>query len=383
MNRLIAGCFMTSVLTLSVASVYAQQPPNPTFSDASHNTAGGTDALLNLILPATYNTAFGDSALSSNTSGEFNAAVGGNALRDTTTGQFNTAVGHAALVFNVTGSLNTAVGGYSQYQNSSADANVSIGAMSLFSGHGADNVAVGVDSLYSGGGAGRNVAIGRRALNSASEGNNIAVGYEAGLNLTTGSYNIHVGNRGLAADTRTIRIGGLPSSRIVQNRAFIAGIYGTTVLGGSAVVIDSNGQLGTIVSSGRFKSDVADMGDASSRLLDLRPVTFHYKTDSTQTRQFGLIAEEVAKVYPDLVVRNDKGEIDSVQYHELAPMLLNELQKQHNTLKAQQEEIDMLRNARARDVAMLNEMAALLKEQGAVLTRLQARPGQSVRVASR
>jgi hypothetical protein len=253
---------------------------------------------------------------------------------------------------------------------------VSVGEESLYVSSGADNVAIGVSALRSNGTAKDNVAVGRDALTAATADGNIAVGYKAGANLTSGGFNIDIGHPGVAGEAQTTRIGADPASRNAQQRAFITGIYGVSITGGSTVLINSSGQLGTIVSSGRFKKDVADMGDSSSHLLDLRPVTFHYKADPTQARQYGLIAEEVAKVYPDLVVRNDKGEIDSVQYHELAPMLLNELQKQHR-------EIEALRKERERDVAMLDEMRAMLKEQAAVLTRLQATPAESVRVAAR
>ncbi|HEY6941730.1 tail fiber domain-containing protein [Dokdonella sp.] len=356
---------------------HAQQPPNPTPSDSSSNTAGGTDALLNLVLPASNNTAFGYDALYSNVSGQFNTAFGVTALRNSTTGDYNTAVGVSALSINGAGSYNTAVGVLSQYVGSGAgQSNVSVGVESLYSSNGTDNVAIGASALHSNGTAKGNVAVGRNALVSATGDRNIAIGYNAGASLTTGGDNIDIGHPGVAGEAQTIRIGYDPSLRNAQQRTFVTGIYGVSITGGSTVLINASGQLGTVVSSARFKKDVAEMGDASSRLMDLRPVTFHYKADPTQARQYGLIAEEVAKVYPDLVVRNGKGEVDSVAYHELAPMLLNELQKQHR-------EIDALRKERERDVAMLDQMRAMLKEQAAVLTRLQAAPADSVRVAAR
>jgi hypothetical protein len=389
--------FTTALLVAFAActAAHAQQPPNPTASDGAHNTAGGTDALLNLVLPAGYNTAFGDSALYSNTNGAFNAAFGGNALKQNTTGSYNTGLGQAALLGNSTGRYNTAVGAYAMYagspggednvavgvealwSNSSGNHNVGVGSGSLHDlTSGYDNTAIGHGALQAATAGNGSVAIGSGALSAATGSGNIGVGSNAGSAITTGASNIDIGHPGVAGDSQTIRIGKTGGSRDAQTRAFVAGIYGATITGGATVLIDSSGQLGTVVSSGRFKKDVADMGDSSSRLMELRPVTFHYKADPSQARQYGLIAEEVAKVYPDLVVRNENGEIDSVAYHELAPMLLNELQKQHR-------EIEALRKARERDVALLGEMRAMLKEQAAVLTRLQATPAESLRVAAR
>jgi len=160
---------------------------------------------------------------------------------------------------------------------------------------------------------------------------NIAVGYQAGSNLTSGNWNIDIGNQGVAADGNTIRIGDSN-----QTRTFIAGIRGTTTGSDDTapVLIDSNGQLGTIPSSIRFKQDVADMGEGSSPLMELRPVTFHYKARPHGPLQYGLIAEEVERVMPELVVRDATGQVETVAYHELPAMLLNELQKQQATIEA-------------------------------------------------
>jgi hypothetical protein len=143
--------------------------------------------------------------------------------------------------------------------------------------------------------------------------------------LTTGSNNIDIGNQGVAAESGTIRIG----TTSTQTATYIAGIYGTSVTG-SAVVVSSTGQLGVTVSSERYKTAIAPMGSDTEKLEQLRPVSFKLKSDATDTRQYGLIAEEVAKVYPELVIRDEKGRIDGVRYDELAPMLLNEVEKQHS-----------------------------------------------------
>jgi Chaperone of endosialidase len=176
-----------------------------------------------------------------------------------------------------------------------------------------------------------NTASGYGALQSNSIGSfNIAVGFGAGDNLATGSNNIDIGNAGLPAETNSIRIG----IRTVQSATYIAGIYGTSA-NGNAVVVSPTGQLGVVVSSERFKTTVKSMGSNSAKLGQLRPVTFHLKADPKGTLQYGLIAEEVAKVYPELVIRDEKGRIDGVRYDELAPMLLNEVQQQQKAAAAQ------------------------------------------------
>jgi len=176
--------------------------------------------------------------------------------------------------------------------------------------------------------------------NNITGSNNVAIGNGAGSNVATTSNNIHIGNIGAATDSGTIRIGTPFSSGCTtcQTSAFIAGIYGSsTGLSNVQVVVDANGNLGTVQSSRRYKEDIQDMGDTSSGLMKLRPVTFRYKKayeDGSKPVQYGLIAEEVAEVYPDLVARSADGQVESVRYQLLDPMLLNELQKQHATIVA-------------------------------------------------
>jgi hypothetical protein len=183
--------------------------------------------------------------------------------------------------------------------------------------------------------ASNTVAVGYNALTKVTTGGtNIAVGSGAGQTLTTGSGNILIGhNGGSAGEARTIRIG------TAQTKAFIAGIRGVTTGASDAVtvMIDSKGQLGTVKSSARYKEDIHDMAAYSSRLYQLRPVTYRYKEpaeDGQKPLEPGLVAEEVAKVYPDLVVRNAAGQVETVQYHKLTPMLLNELERQQQELQA-------------------------------------------------
>ncbi len=190
------------------------------------------------------------------------------------------------------------------------------------------------------------------ALLADSGSYNIALGWQAGYNVQSGQYNIEIGNEGTNSDSGLIRIGTAGN----QTSAYIAGIFNATSVSGSTVLINSSGQLGTLSSSIRFKQDVHDMGDSTEALMQLRPVEFRYKQpaeDGTRPLQFGLIAEEVAKVYPELVVRDKDGQIDTVQYHQLPAMLLNEIQKQHKT-------IEDLKESNARLEAEMEELRSLL-----------------------
>ena len=182
---------------------------------------------------------------------------------------------------------------------------------------------------------------------------NIAEGFQAGSNLTTGSNNIDVGNVGVAGESNTIRIG----IHGTQRATFIADIYGASVTG-STVMVTPAGKLGVQVSSERFKTAIAPMGSNSDKLQQLRPVTFHLKTDPTGALQYGLIAEEVAKVYPELVIRNESGRIDGVRYDELAPMLLNEVQQQAAEMRDLKQQVVELKNLNQATQAALRNLRA-------------------------
>jgi uncharacterized coiled-coil protein SlyX len=295
------------------------------------NTANGFEALLHNN--ADFNTASGALALRNNTTGGNNTATGFEALRNNTTGSFNTANGDGALFHNTTGGNNTATGVDALYSNTSGSFNTANGDSALFNNTtGGNNTANGVDALYSNTSGSNNTANGLIALfNNTTGGDNIAFGVLAGANLTKGSNNIDIGNLGVGGESRKIRIGTAGT----QNGTFIAGIRGVTTVNANAVpvVIDSAGQLGTTSSSRRFKKEIKPMDQTSEAILGLKPVTFQYKSDSTGTPQFGLIAEEVAKVNPDLVVRDEKGEIYTVRYEAVNAMLLNEFLKEHRTVQ--------------------------------------------------
>jgi hypothetical protein len=282
------------------------------------------------------NTAFGYLALANNASGAFNAAFGALALGSNTSGLDNTAVGYAALSASAGGTDNTAVG-YQAMKSmngnvpASGSQNTALGSLALQANvSGVGNTALGAGALQHGTGI-YNTVIGLQAGTSLTTGShNILVGEEAGINVVAGNDNIQIGNGvGLVGDDSTIRIGG----QDVQTSTYIAGIAGNILSSGSPVVVNVLGQLGVEgVSSRRYKEDIQDMGEASDGLLRLRPVTFRYKKpapDGPKPLEFGLVAEEVADVYPELVIRGADGQIESVQYQKLPAMLLNELQKEH------------------------------------------------------
>jgi Chaperone of endosialidase len=260
-----------------------------------------------------FNTAEGQNALFRLTTGQGNTAAGWFALESLATGNFNTAIGAAALVLN-TGDQNTATGAGALFLNTIGAVNTANGAFALFSNTtGLSNVANGYQALFDNTTGGQNTAIGNGALFSNTFGNgNIALGVGAGFSLTTGDSNIDIGSFGVTGESATIRIGAGGS----QTRAFIAGIRGVTTGNADAiqVMIDSAGQLGTVSSSRRYKTDIKPMDKGSESILALKPVSFRYKAHKDATPQFGLIAEEVAEVNPDLVVRDEKGEIYTVRY---------------------------------------------------------------------
>ena len=349
---------LIGVLASIVPCAHAQTLVNPVESDVNGDTAMGSAALEALSGGTGENTAAGANALSGNTTGAGNTAVGSSTMSGgyfgygPITGNYNTAVGILALTNKLTGSDNTAMG-HDALEYMTVGDTTAIGAFALaVNTTGAYNTAIGNNALQNNTTGSSNTALGYWALqandghnntangyqalltNSTGSGN-IAVGYRAGSEVTTGSNNIEIGNKGAATDSKSIRIG----TEGTQDAAFIAGIYNVP-LSGNTVVVNSNGRLGVAaVSSERFKTAIAPMGANTAGLQQLRPVTFELKTDAKGTRQYGLIAEEVAKVYPELVIRDEKGRIDGVRYDELAPMLLNEVQKQAaeiNELKQQQ-----------------------------------------------
>src|SRR5438105_8467334 len=302
-----------------------------------NNTAAGVGALFSNTTGVA-GTAAGAFALFSNTTGSGNTGSGYQALFSNQTGANNAAYGYTALYHN-TGNFNTAFGAAALFTNTTGSLNTATCTNALFSNAtGASNTANGAYALFSNTYAIGSTAIGDHALYRSTTDGNIAIGFYAGSQLTDGASNIDIGNVGVAGEANTMRIG----STFVQGTTYIAGIAGQTVgAGGSTCYVDNDGKLGVFLSARRFKTDIADMAAASEGLLALRPVTFHYKPelDKTGIPQFGLVAEEVAKVNPDLVTHDAKGDIYTVRYEAVNAMLLNEFLKEHRKVEQQTRQI--------------------------------------------
>jgi len=336
------------------------------------NTANGWSALYSNTA-GSYNTANGWSALNRNTTGYGDTATGIAALFRNTTGYYNTANGNVALYSNTTGNSNTATGVQALYSNTTGNANTANGAralqantigfgntasgfVALLNSTGGANTADGAGALQSNTSGFGNVASGYQALNGNTTGlTNTALGYQAGINCTTGSNNVYIG-------------AGMGGFNGESNACYIASIFGqTTAFGGLTVYIDSNGRLGTNPSSKRFKEHIKPMDKASEALLALKPVTFRYKSDAKGRPQFGLIAEEVAEVNPDLVVRDKDGKIYSVRYDQVNAMLLNEFLKEHRTVQEQGATIAELKKEIASLITDVNVQAAQIQKVSAQL----------------
>ena len=338
---LTALAFALGWLALSPAARAVSPPPDGGYD--RFNTAEGTDALFSLTTLGFFNTATGFEALFSNTTGSANTATGLEALFSNTGGNNDTANGVNALFSNTIGSANTADGLDALFSNTT-------GSFNTADGH----TALRQNTTGEG-----NTATGFRALVRNTTGNgNIALGNNAGGNLTTGSNNIDIFDRGVAGEANTIRIG----KQGTQRTTFIAGISGATVTG-TAVVVDSNGQLGVAPSSQRFKDAINPMAKASEAILALKPVTFRYKKDLDPAGipQFGLVAEDVEKVNPDLVARDKQGKPYTVRYEAVNAMLLNEFLKEHKAFLEEQRTVEELKKQVAALTAGLQKTSAQLE----------------------
>jgi len=313
-NHIIRTSSLIGAFVLAAATGQAVSPP-PDGGYPNQTTAEGENALFSLTT-GDHNTAIGFSALFSTTTGYSNIANGAYALYENTTGRYNTANGDSALSNNITGDYNTAVGG------------------------------IALASIVAG-------------------SNNTALGYLAGNNLSTGSNNIDIGNAGVENDAGIIRIG----TNGTQMATFIAGIKGTPIAG-VAVGITTDGQLGVRASSARFKSEIKSMDKASAAILSLKPVTFHYKKDldPKEIPQFGLVAEDVAKVAPELVTCDADGKPFTVRYEEVNAMLLNEFLKEHCSVQE-------LKTSVAQQQAQIQALTAALKAQAAHIQKVSDQLG--------
>jgi hypothetical protein len=370
------GVFVLIALSGLALSATQAVSPAPDGGYLNANTAEGNFALQNLTTGSS-NTALGNGALFSNTTGSQNTATGRGALFHNTTGFQNVAAGFDALFSNTTGFHNTAVGIGALFSNTAGNHNTANGDLALISNTTGNF----------------NTVDGAHALISTTTGNlNIALGLAAGESLTTGSNNIDISNGGVAGESNIIRIGNeVPFTDLdgimhpAHTKTFIAGITGATAAGGAAVFVDSSGQLGTMTSSARFKDEIKPMDNASEAIFGLQPVTFRYKKeiDPEGMLQFGLVAEDVAKVNADLVVRDKQGKPYSVRYEQVNAMLLNEFLKEHrrvedlNSKLAKQDAIVVEQQKQFQAVAVRqeNEIQALtssLKEQSAQLQKVSA-----------
>ena len=342
---------IASVLTViclicagSLAKVNAVNPP-PDGDYAGGNTAEGQEALFGLTSGG-YNTAVGWLSLATVSTGDLNTGVGaGTLLFNTADG--NTATGAAALFSNTSGFGNTANGSFALANNTIGTNNTAVGREAL-SGDttGSNNTAVGAGALISTTTSSNNTAVGREALllNTTGE-SNVAIGRGALGNNTTGDSNLALGidaGNQVTTASNVIAIGHTGAD--VSNTTWIGNVFGVTTQSGTTapVIVSDTGQLGTVVSSERFKKDIATMEKASEAILSLRPVTFHYKSDTGEKPQFGLIAEEVAKINPALVLPDKEGKPYTVRYEAVNAMLLNEFLKEHRKVEQLEKQIEAL-----------------------------------------
>src|SRR6266496_1111196 len=375
-SRYITTVFITGLLTLgSLALSPVTQAKPPSEDRGNGNSAAENVDALNLSTTGLDNTAHGWFSLFSNTSGSSNTADGFQALYSNTIGSVNTATGVGALLSNSDGSGNSAFGSNALALNTTGGGNTANGYRALYSNATGDgNTATGLNALYYNTTGFANTANGVEALysNITGEGNT-ALGDVARSSNTTGNFNtalgVLAGNNVTTADG-VICIGSLGAN--VSNSCFIGHIRGVTTANADAipVLIDSAGQLGTVSSSRRFKKEIKPMDSASESILALKPVTFHYKSDRTGTPQFGLIAEEVGEVNPDLVVRDDKGEIYTVRYDAVNAMLVNEFLKEHRKVEEQGWTINELKKDFR---ATVTELTERLKEQDSKIEKVSAR----------
>jgi hypothetical protein len=336
--------------------------PPPDGGYPGGNTAEGQDALLSLT-GGLYNTALGLFSLRINTTGSFNTATGAGTLLSNT-GSDNTATGAGALLSNNSGVSNTATGESALFSNTTGTNNTADGSGALLKNTtGTDNTALGLDALFNNTTGNTNMAIGNSALNSNTTGSdNTVIGFNSGFAVTTANNVICIGARVTGAN--------------VSNSCYIGSIFGQTSSAGTAVFINSDGKLGTTTSSKRFKEGIQPMDKTSESLFSLKPVSFRYKKeiDPERTPQFGLVAEDVEKVNPDLVVRDKDGKPYSVRYDQVNAMLLNEFLKEHRKNAEQQATIAQLKSGMEALSATVKEQATQIKKVSAQLETSKPAP---------
>ena len=353
-----------------------------TNTTSSFNTAIGAGSLFSNI--ADENTATGAGALLSNTSGDRNTANGAFVLFNNTTGTSNTGDGWRALFQNTTGARNTAGGRQALLSNTTGFENTATGSVALQNNTtGNDNTATGFAALNSNTTGALNTANGTGALVNSTGDLNVAFGFAAGVNLATGNNNIYVGNVGVRRETNAIRIGAqfavtdqFGVLHPAHTATYIAGIRDTTtgISDAIPVLIDSAGQLGTMSSSAKFKKEIRPMDKASEAILGLKPVSFRYKVHKDTTPQFGLIAEEVAKVNPDLVIYDSDGKPYTVRYDAVNAMLLNEFLKEHKAFVELQRKLEQQEASIARQQKQIEALTEGLQKVSAQIELSKSAP---------
>src|SRR6476661_3425973 len=323
-----AVLFLIAFVLSNLASLAQVKAQNTFYGDgAGYNTTTGTN-----------DSAFGVEALYCNTIGNNNTASGSAALYDNMTGSENTASGAAALFSNTTGSYNAASGYQALLSNTAGGFNAANGAFVLY------NNTIGNFNTAAGPGA---------LLSNTTGSNNVAVGTTAGIALTTGSGNVCIGAgvSGVAGESNTTRI---------------RNVY-TTVANGRAVYVNADNKIGTLSSSRRFKQDIQPMDRSSETLFALKPVTFRYKKDAdpSQALSFGLIAEDVAQVSPELITRDEEGKPQTVRYEAVNAMLLNEFLKEHNKNEVQAKTIAELKSTIAQQQRAIEQLATQMQKVSA------------------
>jgi hypothetical protein len=329
-------------------------------TDAAHGNIlkGGNRFLSNF---GTDNTFIGINAGNFTMGGTENSGFGNNTLLNNTTGFDDVAIGSFALVTNTIGADNDAVGVFSMANNTAGNENVAVGSFTLLNNTtGSGNTALGYQAGNSLTIGNNNVFVGNNSALFLADGlRNVIIGYNAGLSLTTGSDNIYVSNAGIAVESGIIRIGTVAT----HTAAFIQGIFPSVVGGtGIPVFVDATGQLGTVVSSRKFKNNINDMNHSDSEnIYKLHPVTFAYNNDETNTKQYGLIAEEVDSVFPELVVKDEEDQPYTVRYHLLPMLLLNEVQILNGIVQDQSLTINELKEDNKKLNAVMRSVVKQMK----------------------
>jgi trimeric autotransporter adhesin len=376
--------------------------PPPDGAYPGFNTAEGFQALINVnTATGVFNTAIGAKTLSADTTGAHNTAVGGQALLNNN-GSYNTAVGENALVFNTSGGQNMALGQGALANNSTGNNNTAMGFQALNANTASGNVAVGFQALKANSTSGfpqsdgTNNAIGYQALVSNVSGDdnqafgfqalllntgsfNNAFGWEALRNLSSGNLNTAIGDgagRNLTTGTGNVYIGASQGGVAVESdTTYIRNVF-NSVATARAVYVNSNNKIGTLLSTRRVKDDIKPMDKASEVILALKPVTFRFKKEIEPNGaiQFGLIAEEVEQVDPDLIIRDAQGKPESVRYEQINAMLLNEFLKEHKKVQELEATVAQQQKGMEALVTQVKEQAAQIQKVSAQVETIKPAP---------